>query len=251
MASLQEIVEYCDERVRLSEISDLPNAFNGLQVANRGEVTKIGAAVDAGLDPFEKATAAGINFLIVHHGLFWEPPIPVVGHNLKKLRVLMDADCAVYSSHLPLDCHPEIGNNAHLAKLLDLEPLETFLDFDGTDIGLIATPPGDRQALSKALQSLFPQTYCAIECGSARPERVAIVTGSGVSAINELKKHGADTLITGELKQNYFNVAQEVGLNLYLCGHYATETFGVSLLAAEVAEKFDLPWEFVKTECPL
>ena len=251
MAGLQEIVDFCDERVRRSEIPDYPTAFNGLQVANRGEVAKIGAAVDAGLDPFEKAAAAGINFLIVHHGLFWDPPIPIVGHNLKKLRVLMDADCALYGSHLPLDCHPEIGNNAHLAKLLDLQPLETFLNFEGTDIGLITTPPGDREALAKTLQSLFPQTYCAIEYGSAQPERVAILTGSGVSAIDELIKHGVDTLITGELKQNHFNVAQEVGLNLYLCGHYATETFGVSLLAAEVAEKFNLPWEFVKTECPL
>lgn len=251
MAKLQDIVDYCDERVRRSEITDIPNAFNGLQVASKGEVSRIGAAVDAGLYPFEKAVAAGIDLIIVHHGLFWEPPIPIVGSNLKKLRVLIDGDCALYSSHLPLDCHPEIGNNAHIAKLLDFEPLEPFVEYEGTAIALIARPKGDREALVKALQLLFPRTFRAIEYGSDRPERVAIISGSGSSAIEELENHGVDTLITGELKQSYFNLAQEMGLNLYLCGHYATETFGVSLLAAEVAEKFDLPWEFIETECPL
>lgn len=105
--------------------------------------------------------------------------------------------------------------------------------------------------LKKRLGHLFPNGFTAIEKGSNRPGKIAILTGSGASAISELKAEGVDTLITGELKQNHFNQAEESGLNLYLCGHYATETFGVGALAQEVAAEFGLEWEFIDTDCPL
>jgi dinuclear metal center YbgI/SA1388 family protein len=163
----------------------------------------------------------------------------------------LDNNLAVYGCHLPLDCHPEIGNNAILAQKLGLIPYGSFLPFEGTDIGLLAESSLKRTDLRNQLQDLFPMGITAIEFGSESPQKIALLTGSGQSAVDKILDAGTDTLITGELKQHHFNMAQELKLNLYACGHYATETFGVDALAQEVAEKFDLPYEFIPTECTL
>ncbi|MEC8219984.1 MAG: Nif3-like dinuclear metal center hexameric protein, partial [Verrucomicrobiota bacterium] len=163
-----------------------------------------------------------------------------------------DGNLAIYGAHLPLDCHPEIGNNALLAKELGLKTVDTFLSYEGNDMATIALgPPGGRNEISEKLRVLFPDTYQAIEYGSAKPERIGILTGSGQSAVPHLLANGIDTLITGDLRQHHFNMAQELGLNLYPCGHYATEVFGVKALAAEVAHKFHLEWQFIEQPCPL
>lgn len=247
---LDSITEYCDQRLNTGLIADFPGAYNGLQFANRGQITKIGAAVDAGLIPFQKAAQAGVNLLLVHHGLFWSESVPVTGNIHARYKTLIEHDIAVYGAHLPLDAHPELGNNAQLARLLQLPVVDWFLEYQGNPMAALCRHSGSRADLARALQEQFPHIF-AIEFGSTHPKRVAILTGSGRSAIPHLKSVGADTLITGELRQENFNTAQELGLNLYACGHYATEVFGVKALAAELAEKFDLPWEFIPTECPL
>ncbi|MEM8867031.1 MAG: Nif3-like dinuclear metal center hexameric protein [Verrucomicrobiota bacterium] len=252
MPSLNDIVAFCDKRSRRTAIKDFDGAYNGLQVENRGEVTKIGAAVDAGLRPFEKAITAGVDFLICHHGLFWTPPTPLTGASYQKVRTAIKGNLAVYGAHLPLDCHPEIGNNALLADALGLQRMGSFLNYEGNNIACIAEgPSGGREALSSNLQKLFPETYQGIEYGSEQPDRIGILTGSGQSAVPHLKANGIDTLVTGELRQHHFNMAQELELNLYPCGHYATEVFGVKALAAEVAEAFGLEWEFIEEPCTL
>lgn len=250
MPNLSDIVAFCDARTRCAEIKDFGGAYNGLQLENNGSVKKIGAAVDAGQLPFAAAVAAKVDFLICHHGLFWTPPLPLTGINYAKIKTALDNNLAVYGAHLPLDAHPEIGNNALLAKALGLECLGSFLPYEGVDIASIAAAPaGGRMELTEKLKTLFPYTYQGIEYGSEQPKRIAILTGSGQSAVPELKAQGLDTLITGELRQHHFNLAQELGLNLYPCGHYATEVFGVQALAAEVAEEFGLKWEFIKQPC--
>lgn len=252
MAKLQEIVAFCDQRTRQTEVKDFGGAYNGLQVENDGAIQKIGAAVDAGQHPFENAIAADIDFLICHHGLFWTPPTPLTGSNYRKVKTAFDGNLAVYGSHLPLDCHPEIGNNALLAEALGLQKVDTFLNYEGNDIATIAVgPSGGRAEITRRLQAHFPNTYQAIEYGSDQPQRIAILTGSGQSAVPQLLANGIDTLITGELRQHHFNQAQELGLNLYPCGHYATEVFGVQALAAEVAKKFGLEWQFIQQPCHL
>ena len=251
MIRTEDIVNYCDQRTKISEIKDFPGSYNGLQLENSGEVLKIGAAVDAGLVPFQKAISTGIDFIITHHGLFWTPPIPLINSAFQKVKLCIDHNLAVYGSHLPLDCHPEIGNNAILAQKLQLEPIASFLPYEGVDIGLITKNTQSRKDLSNRLKSLFPMGINSMEFGSDTPSKIAILTGSGQSAVDKILDAGADTLITGELKQHHFNLAQELKLNLYACGHYATETFGVDALAQEVSAKFDLPYEFIETECPL
>jgi len=250
MASLTEIVAYCHDRLELPGFPDYPGAVNGLQMANNGTVTRIGAAVDAGLEPFRRAAATEVDFLIVHHGMFWEPPRPWTGVNHDKLALLIASNLAVFGAHLPLDAHAEIGNNVLLAQKLGLKPARSFFPFEGRDVGWIATHHEARAALRQKLEDAFPRVV-AIECGSDRPREIAIVTGGGGSAIEELATAGIDTLITGELREHHFNVAQEARLNLYACGHYATEVFGVCALAEELAKHFSLPWKFIATENPL
>ena len=251
MIRTEDIVSYCDQRTKISEIKDFPGAFNGLQIQNLGTISKIGASVDAGLVPFQNAISKGIDYIITHHGLFWSPPFPITGPAYQKIKLCLDHNLAVYGSHLPLDCHPEIGNNAILAQKLGLVPTSSFLPYEGLDIGLITKNTQSRKDLSNRIESLFPKGINSMEFGTEKPSTIAILTGSGQSAVDKILNAGTDTLITGELKQQHFNLAQELKLNLYACGHYATETFGVDALAQEVAEKFDLPYEFIPSECML
>ncbi len=250
MPSLQTLVNYCDRRTHRTAFTDYPGACNGLQVANTGRVSKIGAAVDAGVIPFQQAVAAGVDFLIVHHGMYWDMPRPLTGPVYDRVATLIRGDCALYSSHLPLDAQPQIGNNALLARQLGFKPTRTFMPSDGGDIGCIASNRLARAALRARLEKSYPRVT-AIEYGSTTPHAVAFCSGSGNSALTHLAAAGVDTLVTGELREEHFNRAQEEKLNLYLCGHYATEVHAVKALAAELAKKFRLPWEFIATENPL
>lgn len=252
-ATLEDLVLYCDKRTRRSAFKDAPGAFNGLQMANDGRITKIGAAVDAGAVPFQKAVENGVDFLIVHHGMYWDMPRPLTGPAYERVATLVRGNCALYSNHLPLDAHPEIGNNALLAQQLGLKPSRPFLVRDGESIGCIADlrrGGPNRTALRAQLDRLYPRVI-AIECGSPAPRAIAFCSGSGNSAVPELVPAGVDTLVTGELREEFFNRAQEERLNLYLCGHYATEVHAVKALAGELAKKFKLPWEFIATDNPL
>lgn len=249
--ALADLVAHCHQRLGLPGFPDFPGSLNGLQIENTGTVTRLGAAVDAGLHTFRAAAAAGVDFLLVHHGLFWDGTRPFVGGQRERLQVAFAANLAVYSAHLPLDAHPELGNNARLACSLDLVPTRGFLPYQGRDIGLVAAAPADRTVLRARLEALFPGGVTALEFGPVRPREVALLTGSGMSAMDSLTPAGLDTLVTGELKQAVFNRAQEERLNLYLCGHYATEVFGVQALAAELGHRFSLPWIFLPSDCPL
>ncbi len=250
MANLKDLVAYCDQRTRRTTFKDAPGAFNGLQLANNGRITKIGAAVDAGVIPFRKAVAAEVDFLIVHHGMYWDMPRPLTGSVYERVATLIHGNCALYSNHLPLDGHPEIGNNALLAKQLGAKATKPFLVRDDVPIGWIAAWKQSRAQLRTRLEKLYSRVI-AIEHGSPNPRAIAFCSGSGNSAVPELAASGTDTLVTGELREEWFNRAQEEKLNLYLCGHYATEVHGVKALAAELAKKFKLPWEFIATDNPL
>jgi len=251
MPTLAEVVCFCDERTRRHEWKEHPNAFNGLQLENDGRVTRIGAAVDAGRVPFERAAAAGVDFLIVHHGLYWTPPQPLTGAHYARFSTAMRANLAVYSCHLPLDGHPALGNNALLAHQLGLAPDATFLNPPGSaPVACTAPYSGTRAELLATLRGHYARVV-AVEHGSERPRRLAFCSGSGNSAVPELPALGVDTLITGELREEWYNFAEEHGLNLYCCGHYATEIHGVRALAEAASRHFNLPWNFIATENPL
>jgi len=250
MPTLNEVTAYCDKRTRRAAFQDFPGAHNGLQAANDGRVTRVGAAVDAGQVPFEMAVERGIDFLIVHHGMFWGGVQPLTGPVYSRFAALVRGNCAVYSSHLPLDAHEEIGNNVLIARQLGLKARRPFLFHEGEPIGWIAANKLRRTQLQARLEELYPRVIL-IDCGPAQPRHIAFCSGSGNRAVTELAAAGADTLVTGELREEWFNYAQEHHLNLICCGHYATEVHGVKALAAELARKFRLPWEFIETANPL
>lgn len=251
-ASLEDIVEFMDEITGCRNFADYDGAFNGLQVENSGSITRIACAVDASLFEIEAAENMGADILIVHHGLFWSKPYPFTGAAYNRIKKLVEGDIAVYSSHLPLDAHPEIGNNALIAKALDLKKEGSCFPALGSDIGCVCSAPkGGRLELCRRLKKLFPNTHKEISFGKEFPEKIAICSGSCGDAVYELPSMGIDTLVCGELRQRHFCVAQELGLNLYPCGHYATERFGVMALAQLVSDKFGLDFEFIEMNNPL
>ena len=245
-----QVARFCDLLTNRKNIADFEGSRNGLQHKGARPVRKVGAAVDAGAEVFAAAARRGVDFLIVHHGLFWDPARPLTGPAYERVATLVEGGCALYSSHLPLDAHPRLGNNALLARQVGLRPKRPFLVRDGEAIGCVADARLARAELRRRLEAAYPRVV-AIECGPERVGAVAFCSGSGNSAVPELGKAGADTLVTGELRDEWFNRAQEEGLNLYCCGHYATEVHGVRALAAELARRFRLPWEFIATGNPL
>ncbi|MGH8095047.1 MAG: Nif3-like dinuclear metal center hexameric protein [Chthoniobacterales bacterium] len=245
MSSLAEIVRYADELLRLSEIEDYPHALNGLQIENSGEVTKIGAAVDAAGHTMQMAVANGIDLLLVHHGLFWAGLRPATGPLFRALKTAMEKNLALYSAHLPLDLHPKIGNNALLAAALGLEKTQPFLELKGEPAGLMVEATWRRDELIAKLEESLGGPVRCIGAGPMETKRVGIVTGGAGGEIYAVAREGVDTFITGEAPHWAAVAAEELGLNLFLGGHYATETFGVKALAAELADHFKLPWEFL------
>ena len=249
-ADVSKITNFCDRITNRKAIKDFPGAKNGLQFKGRRQVRKVGAAVDAGSKVFEQAAARGIDFLIVNHGMHWGTVTPSKLSLKNRLSTLRKKQLSVYSSHLPLDAHPIIGNNALIAQDLGLRVVDWFVDYEGLPIACICKGI-PRTTLARKLKKAYPKTFTGIEFGSKNPKRIAILSGSGRSALAHLKANGCDTLITGELREEHFNEAQEQGWNLYPCGHYATETWGVKALAAAIASEFSIPWEFVGTDNPL
>ena len=243
--ALTDIARYADEYLQIARIEDWPNALNGVQIQNSGRVRKIGAAVDACTRSLRAAAERGIDFLIVHHGIFWPGLQAITSAHYRQVKCAFEADIAVYSSHLPLDLHPVVGNNAQLARALGLENARAFLQKKGRPMGVEAAMGIDLVELTSRLQhSLGGEVRCFAH-GPERTARIALVTGAAGSEIYEVARQGIDTFITGEAPHWAAVAAQELGLNLLLGGHYATETFGVKALAAHLSDRFDLPWEFI------
>ena len=245
-----QVARFCDLLTNGKNIADFEGSLNGLQHKGTRPVRKVGAAVDAGAKVFAEAARRGVDFLIVHHGMYWRPVSPEREVRALRKAALKKAGLSLYSSHLPLDAHPAIGNNALIAQDLGLKVVDWFVDYEGLPIACICQGIS-RATLRKRLKASYPETYKGIEFGSAKPKKIAILSGSGRSALSHLNAEGCDTLITGELREEHFNEAHEQGWNLYPCGHYATETWGVKALATAVAAEFGVKWEFIPTGNPL
>jgi dinuclear metal center YbgI/SA1388 family protein len=245
MASLHELVDYTNQYLRIAEIGDWDNALNGLQIENSGKITKLGAAVDASTRVFNEAVEKKINLLLVHHGLFWPGLQPVRGPLQRQLRTAFANDLALYSAHLPLDLHPEVGNNAQLARALAIDASEPFFEEKGSLIGLRGASLISRDELRTRLGKVLGHDVKLFGHGPERTENIAIITGGAGGEIYRVAAEGIDTFITGEAPHWAAVAAAELGINLLLGGHYATETFGVKALAAHLSEKFQLAFEFI------
>ena len=243
--SLTAIVKHCDQLLRTKETGDYDGAVNGLQAGNSGAVTRIAAAVDASLATVSLAIAAKADLMIVHHGLFWGPSYPWTGKKYELLRLLVENNLAVYSSHLPLDAHPKLGNNVQLCAALGLKKLKPFFASHGQTIGFKAPAKISRKELAKKLERATGAKPWLIPGGKEICASIGVVTGGAGGDLKLAAAEGVDTFITGEGPHWTFALAEELGLNVFYAGHYATETFGVKALAAELSKKFKLPWEFL------
>ena len=245
-SALSEISDFIDALLDIKNVPDWPNALNGLQFASSGGVTKIGAAVDAGEPTLQKAAAAGVDLLLVHHGLFWAGLRPLTGAAFRKAALAIRADMAVYSAHLPLDVHPTLGNNALLAQALGLAPTEPFFFEKGQFIGLKASVCMPHDDLVVRVEKAVAGPVKVFRGGPEKVGSAGVVTGGAGAEIYKAVAEGVDTFITGEGPHWAAVAAEELGVNLLLAGHYATETFGVKALAARVGGQFGLPWQFIE-----
>jgi dinuclear metal center YbgI/SA1388 family protein len=242
---LGSICSFLDEFLSIREIEDYPNALNGLQLENDGVVTRIGAAVDASESIIEMAVRGHVDLLIVHHGLFWGGLAGISGPRYRKLKRALSSNLAIYSAHLPLDMHCEVGNNILLARALDLGDPEPFLLHKGRALGYAISASVDRAELVTRLKRILGRELWICPGGPAQVSRVGIVTGSAGSELAKVGAEGVDTFVTGEGPHYTFSLAEELRMNLVYGGHYATETFGVCALAERLGSKFDLPWIFI------
>ena len=248
MPSLSEIVSYTDRFLRIRDVGDWDNAVNGLQIENSGRVTRIGAAVDVSTRVLTEAAKKNVDFLIVHHGLFWPGLQPIQGALRRQLRIAFETDMALYSAHLPLDIHARIGNNARLVAALGLKSAQPFLEEKGQPVGLKVRASLPRSELVRKLQKVLNGPVKVFGFGPKQTRAIGAVTGAAGSEIYRVAEEEIDTFITGEAPHWAAVAAEELGMNLLLGGHYATEVFGVKALATHLSKRFRLPWKFI--DCP-
>jgi dinuclear metal center YbgI/SA1388 family protein len=228
---------------------------NGLQVPGRANVTRIATGVSAGVELFERATTERADLLLVHHGLFWGPaPAPIDARMKRRLKLLFDADISLAAYHLPLDAHPQFGNNALIAHELEATTLEPFALHEGEPIGFLARFQGEgvqASTLFARVAELTTRTPLVFDAGPERVRSVAIVSGGGADYLPDAIAAGADALLTGEPAERVMSESREAAVHFIAAGHYATETFGVRRLGEHLSERFDLEHVFIDVPNPI
>lgn len=243
---LSDITALLDATLRIAEIRDAPVALNGLQVENSGNVTKVALAVDGSQETIEAAVAASADLLVLHHGIYWSGLRPLTGWWKKKVTTCLNADLAVYAAHLPLDLHPELGNNAGIARGLGLTDVQPEVDYHGTLIGLSGLFNGSVGELRAAYAALTGSVVTGVVHDAAAPAgRIALCSGGGGDEIYQMHDKGYGTYLAGEENHWVRNAAADMGVNILFAGHYATETFGVKSVGALLEQRFGLPTVFL------
>ncbi len=245
---LTELVRYLDGYLQTAKFRDA--SLNGLQVEGRDEVKTIALAVDASLQAIEAAIAGDADLLLTHHGLFWGNAQPLVGWLGRRIKRLMGADCSLYTSHLPLDAHGEVGNNAQLLKLLGWEMVQPFGDYRGQMLGFIGqlTTPLSIEGLVSHIKTTLAIPENEIKVWGQTPRgirRVGVLSGDGASELEQALREGCDALLTGETNYAAVFPSIEADIPLICAGHYHTETLGVKALGAHLEQTFRVKTFFV------
>lgn len=240
--ALSTIIEFLDERIDIDCVPDA--SLNGLQLeaVADGPVARVALAVDAAAATIDAAIDQDCDLMLVHHGLFWGGPEPLVGAHGGRVRRCYEGGLSVYAAHLPLDLHGDLGNNALLARALGAEPCGTFGAIDGVEIGVVADL-GAEVTLSEVAARLAAagcddQTMWCF--GDDPLRRLAVVTGAGCGFLQAAVRAGAQCFITGEPRQAAYHEAREARMNCLFAGHYATEVFGVRAVGALLEDRFGL-----------
>lgn len=245
MQTLVNITNFLDETLNTAAIEDFPGAHNGLQISNRKPISSVATAVDASLPVIRQAVEQNHDLLIVHHGLFWQGAQAITGHVYEKFALAIENNLAIYSSHLPLDAHPELGNNILLARKIGLIDPLPFNEWKGTPCGVRGLLKMPLAQLLEQLKTITQAPTHVCPAGPAITKNVGIVTGSAGSDVAKMAAQGIDTFITGEGPHWSYPLAEELEINLIYAGHYATETFGVNALGELLSQKFGLSHQFI------
>lgn len=250
---ISEVLAELDRLLEPERFEDY--CLNGLQVPGGANVGTVATGVSAHAELFELAAAEDAELLLVHHGLFWGSGIRAIDPILaRRLRILFEANIALAAYHLPLDAHPQVGNNALLAKALKATRLDPFAPHQGEPIGFVAELPDEGLPAAQIfaqVQTITNREPLVYDSGPARIRRLAIVSGAGGDYLEEVAAAGADGLLTGEVPERAMAEAKERGLHLIAAGHYATETFGIKRLGEHLAERFGLRHVFLDVPNPV
>jgi dinuclear metal center YbgI/SA1388 family protein len=252
-AVLDDILGYLDELLRPASFRDY--GPNGLQVPGPQQIATIVTGVSASAELFEHAAQHGADLVIVHHGLFWTgAPLALTNAAKRRLQLLFDHDIALAAYHLPLDGHPEVGNNALLAEGLGCTSHEPFALHHGEAIGVAARFHGDgliAAELVARITRLAGREPLAFLAGPERVRSIGIVSGAGSDYLAESIAAGHDAFLTGEPAERVMTQAHEERIHFVAAGHYATETLGVRRLGELLAERFGIRHEFVDVPNPI
>ncbi len=244
---LSELVNFLNEYLRVDEW-DIDHSKNGLQVESCEEVEKVAFAVDACMETFKKAVKCGADLLVTHHGIVWGGIERIAGLIARRVKFLLENELSLYSAHLPLDAHPEVGNNVLLLKLCSFRADEPFGFYRGKAIGFAgeAEKSMDVAEIAEKLRKELKTDVRVLEFGGS-VKRAGAISGKGGFGVEEAREKGLDLLITGEAEHSVYHLARELQVNVIFAGHYATETLGVKALMNVVKEK-GLEVEFL--DCP-
>ena len=247
MADREEILAHASELLDLDAYPDYGPM--GLQVAGAQEVARLACGVSASLELFERAASSGAQMLLVHHGLLWDRDPRVIDDAARRrLKTLFDAEMTLAAYHLALDAHPEVGNNALLARELGIDPSQAFA---GIGFGGTLDEPASIDEFAARVREKVGGDPIVFAHGPERIERAAVVTGGAARYVADAAREGYDLFLTGEAAEPTLHAAQELGIHFVAAGHYATERIGIQALTKRLAEQFDLEWEFIDLPNPI
>ena len=237
---VKDLVDYFSEILKISDFNNADISLNGLQVGDvDANVKKLAFAVDASLATIEEAAKRGADMLFVHHGMFWGRPIAITGRHYKRVKTLLDCNMALFACHLPLDANLELGNNAQMAKKLELKDVEQFSFFRGVHVGVkgVLPQPMTPNEIIEKLGVRRDERTLVIGDSKRKIKKVGVVSGDGASDMYDALGEGLDALITGEARYTMFNdCVEEPSFTLMCLGHYETEVFGVKAVLEKVKQ---------------
>lgn len=252
MAKLTDIVDYADQLLNIRRFSDY--CPNGLQIEGASQVTKIASAVTASLSAVEQAADWGAQVLLVHHGYFWKSePAVITGMKQKRIRTFMQADMSLLAYHLPLDAHPEVGNNAQLGMRMGIHSSAPLFPEEKASVGQVGEldEPADITQWLAKIETVLGRKVQHIEASHARIQKIAWCTGAAQQFIEQAVTMGADVYLSGEISEQTVHVARECGIHYVAAGHHATERYGVQALGSHLADRFALQHQYLEIENPV